>query len=480
VLARFREEGVEEGVNLLVILDAVELLCALAGLAFIAISWRRTLHFDVRLFIAAVLIFKVYHGFSNVMQWGGISLAFDVWEDYLELLVPGIYATLIIFFGLAESERRANEREERLRIVYDSIKDMVFAFEFSSDDKPGRIIDANAAFLQKLGYSREELLRLPVQTLEDVSRATASIEERNRSLKERGQIIFETVIVGKGGERRIEVEVNSHLTEIDGQLVNLNALRDITERKRTEQVLSEAKEDLERQNEELLKLDRMKDALISDISHELKTPVAKHVMQMEILRNLLGKYDVVAKVEDVLGIMESGIRRQQSVIRNILMMSRLEEGGREFRHTEVRLDKVLEETMEDWIHAIAAFGIRLESDLSETVVLGDEEMFWHVFSNIIGNAIKYRAKEDPKIVVNLEVRNGSAEVRIEDNGLGLSAKDQERVFDRFYQASPTAEGIGLGLSISQIVLKKFDGHIALYSEGLGKGTRVEVSLPLVT
>jgi PAS domain S-box-containing protein len=465
-------------VSAVFLLDAVELLAALAGLTFLIIGWRKALPLEVKLFIAVILLFKVYHGFSNVMQWGGVTLVFDRWEDYLEILIPGFYAVLVILYGKSLSEREAREREERLRIVYDSIRDMIFAFEYSHERGPGRIVDANKAFLNKLGYTRDELLLLDEKVLEDVTKSTASIDERVRALKEEGQITFETMLVGKREGRRIEVEVISHLVEIEGRLINLSAIRDITERKRTEQILLQAKEDLERQNEELLKLDRMKDALISDISHELKTPVAKHVMQMEILRNVLGRHNVVAKVEDVLGVMEEGIRRQQSVIRNILMMSRLEAGGREHRSAEVHLDKLLRQVADEWMHAIAAFGIELETDLRTAVVLGDEEMLWHVFSNIIGNAIKYRADAVPKMSVLVEAREGGARVTVRDNGVGLTAEEREKAFDRFYQASPSTEGIGLGLNISQMILERFGGDIDLHSGGRGKGTTVTLSFPL--
>ncbi len=463
----------------IVLVDGIEFAAAAAGLFYLLWGWRRTsLSFEVKFFLGAILLFKFYHGFSNVLQWGGITLALDEWEDLLEVLVPGFWAVTLIFYGISRSEQEAKESEKSLRVIYDSIKDMIVASEFSHEKVPGRIVDANDTVLEKLGYTREELLDLEVDQLEVPERAAAGRGFRARTLAEKGQVIFETALRRKGEAPAMEVEVNAHLVEVGGRLINLSVIRDVTDRKKTEAILRQAKEDLERQNEELRSLDRMKDALISDISHELKTPVAKHAMQMEVLRNLLGRHDVIHKVEDVIGIIEEGIRRQQSVIRNILLMSRLEAGGREFSRERVRLGELLQRITDEYVHAIAAYGIRLETEFAPFEVKTDEEMVWHVFSNVISNAIKYRSREHPWIRIAMDSRNGRGWVTVTDNGVGLTEEERERAFDRFYQASPAVEGIGLGLHISRMILEKTGGSIELESEGRDRGTTIQISFPL--
>ena len=83
--------------------------------------------------------------------------------------------------------------------------------------------------------------------------------------------------------------------------------------------------ELEHQNQELQKLDEMKDALIRDVTHEFKTPVAKHAMQLELLRARLGEH-CLGNVEQIVQVMERSVRRQQQVLRNLLDLSRLESG----------------------------------------------------------------------------------------------------------------------------------------------------------
>jgi signal transduction histidine kinase len=130
------------------------------------------------------------------------------------------------------------------------------------------------------------------------------------------------------------------------------------------------------------------------------------------------------------------------------------------------------------MHSLAAHGVRLEQKLTEAVVGADEEMLWHVFSNVIDNAIKYRAETNPSLSVIMKVRGAEVTVRISDNGVGLSPEEQERVFERFFQSSSATEGIGLGLFICKNMLESMGGSIGLSSEGKGKGVTVDIRLPL--
>ncbi len=117
-------------------------------------------------------------------------------------------------------------------------------------------------------------------------------------------------------------------------------------------------------------------------------------------------------------------------------------------------------------------------DLDPVFVFSDREMLWHVFSNILGNAIKFRNTGSPAvIVVSLERSGTHALVEIIDNGIGLDAAETERVFDKFFRAAPTYEGSGVGLSLAKKIVEDLNGMIAISSRGRGKGATVSVSLP---
>ena len=168
---------------------------------------------------------------------------------------------------------------------------------------------------------------------------------------------------------------------------------------------AQRRRDVERQNEELRVIDRMKDALLRDVAHELKTPVAKHAMQLEILRPLLKAHRITPQEERAFAVMEESIRRQQSVVRNLLNLTRLEAGGRVYRKEPLSLAAVLRRVQEDYQYAFDTYGIAFSLEVPEMTLVGDDEMLWHVFSNLVNNAIKFRRREgQPHIAVRATSR----------------------------------------------------------------------------
>jgi signal transduction histidine kinase len=258
----------------------------------------------------------------------------------------------------------------------------------------------------------------------------------------------------------------------------LAVTRDITARRMTEEALVKARDDLEGQNLELKKLDRIKDGLIRDVSHELKTPVAKHVMQLEILRPLFRSERLSHEEQRAFAVMEESIRRQESVIRNLLDLSRLESGGRKYTKSEVRLDGIFDRLLEDYGYAINSHRLEVKVDVPAITINSDPEMLWHVFSNIINNAIKFRRDGFPgRISISAERAGDETLIRFADNGIGLEPADREKVFSRFYQASASHEGSGVGLTICKKIVEGLGGRIRLDSGGRNQGVTVTVALP---
>jgi signal transduction histidine kinase len=242
---------------------------------------------------------------------------------------------------------------------------------------------------------------------------------------------------------------------------------------------AQRRRDVERQNEELRVVDRMKDALLRDVAHELKTPVAKHAMQLEILRPLLTVHRITPQEQRAFVVMEESIRRQQSVVRNLLNLTRLEAGGRVYRKEPLSLATVLRRVQEDYQYAFDSYGIDFCLEVPEMTLVGDEEMLWHVFSNLVNNAIKFRRQEgQPHIAVRARVEGERVSVRVEDDGIGLSAEELEKVFTRFYQGTASSEGSGVGLSICKRITEDLGGRIRMESPGKGKGCTAVVELPL--
>lgn len=279
----------------------------------------------------------------------------------------------------------------------------------------------------------------------------------------------------------LNLSLEERVRERTADLVHSNEdlEKEIGSRIKAESVLKGAKEELERQNLELRQLDQMKDALIRDVSHELKTPVAKHAMQMEILKPLLENHSLSDKERSAFFVMEESITRQMGVIRNLLDLARLESGGRTYGREAFRLDKLLGEVTADYAFSIKNSGIAVTVDVPEVTIVSDPEMIWHVFSNIISNAIKFRRSEgEARLDIAGSVRDDKVVVRYEDNGRGMTGEVSEKIFSRFFQASPSIEGSGVGLTICKRIVEDLGGRIRIDSPGIDKGTVVEVELPL--
>ena len=373
-----------------------------------------------------------------------------------------------------KAEDALRESEERYRTLIAQAAEGVLLLDPSGPEGPV-IVEANEQACRDHGYSMKELIGMPISRL-DAPESATEIAGRTQLLMKGGPVTFEARHVRKDGST-FPVEVSARLIQLGGRPCILAFDRDISMRKEAERALREAKGELERQNEELQKLDRMKDALISDVSHELKTPVAKHVMQLEILKNRLDG-PTKESLDDVIAVMETSILRQQNVIRNILMMSRLESGPKEYTLSELRLDTMVGEILSDFAQSSDIYGISVTTSMKEVAVRGNREMLWHVFSNIIGNAVKYRPARDPSLEVEVKIAGDRGLAIFTDNGVGLTEAEREKAFERFYQASPAKEGIGLGLNISRMIIERFGGEIAIHSEGKGRGTSVVTKLPL--
>ena len=106
-------------------------------------------------------------------------------------------------------------------------------------------------------------------------------------------------------------------------------------------------------------------------------------------------------------------------------------------------------------------------------------MLWHVFSNLLNNAIKFQKQPaGGRIRVTLAVEGGAAVVRVRDEGIGLTRGGIDKVFDKFYQATASAEGSGVGLTICRMIVEGVGGSIRFESAGRGTGATAVVTLPI--
>lgn len=222
---------------------------------------------------------------------------------------------------------------------------------------------------------------------------------------------------------------------------------------------------------------RIRQEFFSNASHELKTPVTSVRGYAELLANGLVP-DEETKADFIKRILRTS-QDMTNLIDDILMVSRLETREARVAFAPVRLDLLLGEIFETLQPIAADYAVRLERECAPAAVMADAEQIKELLNNLIVNGIKYN-RPGGTVRVSAAERGGNVQIRVTDDGIGISEEDQKRVFERFYRAdkgrSRKAGGTGLGLSIVKHIVEFYGGSIVLRSE-IGKGSEFEVWLP---
>jgi two-component system sensor histidine kinase KdpD len=226
--------------------------------------------------------------------------------------------------------------------------------------------------------------------------------------------------------------------------------------------------------------ERLRSALLSSISHDLRTPLTSIVGSASSLRTLGERMAPNERAELLLTIEEEA-GRLSSFVTNILEMTKLEAGAIELRHDRVDVAEVIRSAAirANKVHAgrIIEFALVRSAPL---VIEGDATLLEQVVFNLLDNAHKYSPPGTPTRVI-ATATGGNVRVVVEDQGVGIPEDELERVFDKFYRVRSgdgRASGTGLGLSICAALITAMGGSIAADSPITdGIGTRITLSLP---
>jgi light-regulated signal transduction histidine kinase (bacteriophytochrome) len=259
----------------------------------------------------------------------------------------------------------------------------------------------------------------------------------------------------------------SPLESAEGILVTA-AIRDISERKESEQHLVKTVGELKRSNEELQQF-----AYVS--SHDLQEPLRMVASYTQLLaKRYKGRLD--SNADEFIAFAVDGCNRMQGLIRDLLAYSRAGTNGKAF--CEVSAEDALQGALTNLRIAIEQSGAVVSHD-SLPAIMTDETQLTQVFQNLVGNAIKYRSAEVPRVHVSA-TKNGDNEwiFSVRDNGLGIAPQYFERIFIIFQRlhGRDEFEGTGIGLAICKKVLERLGGRIWVESQ-LGTGSTFYFALP---
>lgn len=233
--------------------------------------------------------------------------------------------------------------------------------------------------------------------------------------------------------------------------------RDITERKR---------------------IDEIKDNLIRDVSHELRTPLAKAQMSLELLSELLEAERVDReRIQRISHLGLVNIQRLLRTVEGMLDLTQLEAGVSPYDREQIRLDLLIHEMLQYMRPLAENKGLILTAEIASElpVISGDREKLFRVFLNLVDNAIKFSNRG--KIVVSARRDGPQILIRVQDTGDGILPENIERVFERFFQEKTRYEGVGVGLAICKAIVEAHGGRIWAESGGRGRGAIFGFTLP---
>jgi len=236
--------------------------------------------------------------------------------------------------------------------------------------------------------------------------------------------------------------------------------------------LYESKQILKSKNTELQKANDALTRLVYSASHEMRAP----------LTNILGIVKVsriendITQLKEYFDLVETSVLQLDEFIKNLIGYYKNTRVENDYR--ELQMEKLINDTIKSFqfIDGASAINYKVNIVQNEKFV-SDETRLKMIIMNLISNAIKFQKNDGSaaEIVIDILVENNQADIKISDNGIGMSAKEQEKIFGMFNKSTHPRSGSGIGLFIVKEAVEKLDGKIYLNSVK-GKGTNFEIIL----
>lgn len=376
--------------------------------------------------------------------------------------------------GRKQAEQELRASEERTRLVIETATDAFIAM-----DPEGIIRDWNRQSEVTFGWVREDAVgRKMVDTIMPARYRAAHKTGMERFLATgEGPIIGERVelsAVHRDGHE-FPIELTVWAREVDGTYAFNAFVHDISERKQAEAAMQAA---LDRESDAaqvLREADQMKDEFLSLVTHDLKTP----------LTVIIGLSETLLLRPDRLGVEDSKdilnrIKRQgelmNTMVAQLLDLSRLEAGVLELRPEVTRLRPLIDEVVDQLQPALGRHKVAIDAS-PEVDVKIDRAGFERILVNLLTNAAKY-SPAGTSIDVKVETAEGEARVSIRDRGRGIPPESLSRIFERFYRVpGGAAQGTGVGLTVASRYVEAMGGRIWVDSVP-GEGSTFSFTLPL--
>ncbi len=309
------------------------------------------------------------------------------------------------------------------------------------------------------------------------------------SLEQRKGTDFDfRIITRSGAVRHLHQWSDFVLDDQDRIIKSFGTEQDVTEHKRTEEALERANVALEHAAEQARELavaadqaNQAKTQFLANSSHELRTPLTGVIGLLQIVND-----DLCDSPEEERELVQTALQsanHQLRVVNDVLDITSVEVGRLEINFERVRLADVLDEVQQTAGVQAKQKGLALQFSIPPGLYIqADSSRLRQVLINLVGNAIKFTETGEVEVSAQPAPDPDYALIEITDTGVGIAPEYLPRAFDKFSQAAGSTSrknvGTGLGLAITRGLVEMMGGEIMLESEGLGRGTRAWLTLPL--
>ncbi|TGC10935.1 PAS domain-containing sensor histidine kinase [Methanolobus halotolerans] len=391
-----------------------------------------------------------------------------------------------VFHGAFLNDISRRKMKERLMTISKNKYRMIFEksplgiFHF---DEKSVITQCNANFVKIIGAPEESVISAimgfnMLRSFKDESIKKA-IRQVLAGIPARYEDNFHSPF--SNGVIPIKAEFSPVISEEGKLMGGVCVVEDFTERKVAEEALNNYAEELAKVNKELKSLDRMKDEFLSNLRHELTTPLIPIKGYSELMYDgALG--ELTEKQNDAMEKIMLSSERLKRLIDSLLYVSITEGGNVDYSFIPLRLTEVVESAIQDRSPEITSKGHTIEKDLPNDLPLieGDLDYLRNVFANLIDNSVKF-TPEKGTINISATKEEDRIHLQIADNGIGIGDEDRLHIFDRFYQVDGSSTrkygGNGLGLYICKKIVAAHNGDIWAESKQ-GIGTTMHLTLPV--
>ncbi len=353
-------------------------------------------------------------------------------------------------------ELALRESELWMRNIFNALEEAVLVLS-----PQRKLMNANRAAEEIFGYGAQELFEAETDILHVDEARYAEFEKRIQDAFEQGHSAeFEFTARRKNGEIFPTEHTVSLLKDDSDRTVGIvSVIRDISQRKKAEEILQKTLADLEHSNRELEQF-----AYIA--SHDLQEPLRAIAGFLQLLQNRYGE-KLEEKGHHYINRSVKAAHRMQTLINDILTLSRVNTRGGSFVLTD--MNAVLERTLEELEPAVR----KADAHISYTklpCVAADANQIQSLWQNLLQNALKYRGEQKIFIEIGCEENGNMHRFYVRDNGIGIAPRFHERIFQIFQRLHTEKEypGTGLGLALCKKIVERHGGKIRVESEP-GKG-----------